>query len=206
MFAFSIDKLIQTVIFFVHNTSPEKLGKVKLMKLLYYSDFRHMREYGRPIVGDSYYKLENGPVPTLTLNLISEAETCGNDKPDEEDLADTKNYVQKFKEAINITIKDYYGKRKLQFNPRIEFNPKVFSKSDLTIMEKVAKEFYDDNGSEISEKSHKEIGWRASDLFSVIDYRYALDQDSVDYYNYWDKAINSFREQLSTAKAKESFA
>ena len=206
MFTFNIDKLIHAIIFFTNNTSPDKLGKVKLMKLLYYSDFRHMREYGRPIIGDTYYKLENGPVPSLTLNLISEAETCSNDQPDDEDLADTKNYVQKFKDAIFITVEKYYEKRKLKFTPRIEFNPQIFSKSDLTIMKKVADEFYNDNGKDISEKSHEEMGWRLSELFSLIDYRYALEPNSIDYYNYWEKTLESFRTLLVSAKPKESFA
>lgn len=206
MFTFNIDKLIHSVIFFVNQTAPDKLGKVKLMKLLYYSDFRHMQEYGRPIIGDTYYKLENGPVPSFTLNLISEAETCVNDQPDEEDLADTNIYVQKLKEAIHISVESYYGKRKLKFNPSIEFNSKIFSKSDLTIMKKVADEFYHDNGKEISEKSHKEKGWELSELNGSIDYRYALDPDSIDYFNYWEKTLESFRTLLTSSKTKESFA
>ncbi|GBE05391.1 MAG TPA: DUF4065 domain-containing protein [Nitrospirae bacterium] len=206
MFTFNIDKLIHSVIFFVNQTAPDRLGKVKLMKLLYYSDFWHMRDYGRPIIGDTYCKLENGPVPFFTLNLISEAETCVNDQPDEEDLADTNTYVQKLKEAIGISLENYYGKKKLKFNPRIEFDSKIFSKSDLTIMKKVADEFYHDNGKEISEKTHKERGWELSELFGSIDYRYALDPDSIDYFNYWEKTLESFRTLLISSKTKESFA
>ncbi len=206
MFTFNIDKLIHGIIFFVKNTSPERLGKVKLMKLLYYSDFRHMSEFGRPIIGDIYYKLDNGPVPSLTLNLISEAETCINDQPDDEDLADTQNYVKKFKEAITITVENYYGKRKLKFMPQIDFNPLIFSKSDLAVMKKIAEEFYHDNGKEISEKSHQETGWKLSELFSLIDYRYALDPESIEYFDYWEKTLESFRNLLLSSKAKESFA
>ncbi len=206
MFTFNIDKLIHAIIFFVKNTSPDKLGKVKLMKLLYYSDFRHMQEYGRPIIGDTYYKLENGPVPSLTLNLISEAETCINDKPDDEELADTKNYVKKFKEAIEINIETYYGNRKLKFVPQVEFNARIFSKSDLAVMKKIAEEFYQDNGKEISEKSHQETGWRLAEMFSPIDFRYALDPESIDYFNYWEKTLESFRTLLLSSKPRESFA
>lgn len=206
MFTFNIDKLIHAIIFFVNNTSREKLGKVKLMKLLYYSDFIHMREYGRPIIGDNYYKLENGPVPSLALNLISEAETCSNDQPDEEDMADTREYVQKLKEAISIRVEDYYEKRKLKFIPLINFNFQLFSKSDLAVMKKVAEEFYNDNGKEISEKSHNEAGWKLSEMFGLIDYRYALDPDSIAYYNYWEKTLENFRTLLLSSKAKESFA
>jgi hypothetical protein len=205
MFTFNIDKLIHSIIYFANHTATDKLGKVKLMKLLYYSDFWHMREYGRPIIGDTYHKLENGPVPAFALNLISEAETCINDKPDEDDLEDTKNYVQKLKESIDIIVGNYYGKKKLKFNPRIEFDFKIFSKSDMIIMKKVADTFYGDNGKEISEKSHKEKGWKLSELFGLIDCRYALDPDSIDYFNYWEKTLESFRKLLISSKTEESF-
>ncbi len=73
-------------------------------------------------------------------------------------------------------------------------------------MQKVAYEFYHDNGKVISEKSHKEMGWELSELFGSIDYRYALDPDSIDYFNYWEKTLESFRKLLISSKTKESFA
>lgn len=39
------------------------LGKVKLMKLLYYADFEHYYRHGHSITGDTYRKLDYGPVP-----------------------------------------------------------------------------------------------------------------------------------------------
>jgi uncharacterized phage-associated protein len=197
MFSFNLDKLIHTIIFFVKNTDSHKLGKVKLMKLLFFSDFRHMKKYGRPIIGDTYMKLPRGPVPSFSLDLISEAETCSNDLPDEEDLADTKDYVQKIKNSISISTKDFYGKKKLDFTPLIEFDPKFFSKSDLSILKEVADEFYSHNGTQISNKSHKEQAWLLPEMFSQIDFRYALDVESLDYYDYWEKTMDSFRKVIA---------
>jgi len=171
MFSFNLDKLIHSIIFFVKNTDPHKLGKVKLMKLLFFSDFRHMERYGRPITGDTYIKLDHGPVPSLSLDLISEAETCFNDLPDDEDLADTKDYVQKIKSSISISPKDFYGRKKLVFTPLVEFNPKFFSKSDLLILKEVADEFYSHNGKQVSKKSHTEPAWMLPEMYSQIDYR-----------------------------------
>lgn len=39
------------------------LGKVKLMKLLYFADFDHFFKHGQSITGDTYVKLDFGPVP-----------------------------------------------------------------------------------------------------------------------------------------------
>jgi hypothetical protein len=43
------DKLINAIIFFAKNT--RFLGKTKLCKLLYFLDFEHFKETGRPVTG-----------------------------------------------------------------------------------------------------------------------------------------------------------
>ena len=47
------------------------LGKVKLMKLLYFADFDHYFEHGRSITRDSYVKLDFGPVPRTADILLA---------------------------------------------------------------------------------------------------------------------------------------
>lgn len=48
----------------------EHLGKVKLMKLLYYADFEHFAKHGRSITGDVYRKLDFGPVPRNAPHVL----------------------------------------------------------------------------------------------------------------------------------------
>jgi len=55
----------------------DSLGKVKLMKLLYFADFDHYSKHGVSITGDTYVKLEYGPVPKHAeemLELLHERE------------------------------------------------------------------------------------------------------------------------------------
>ncbi len=46
-----------------HGANNLLLGKVKLMKLLYFADFDHYFAHGASITGETYVKLDFGPVP-----------------------------------------------------------------------------------------------------------------------------------------------
>jgi uncharacterized phage-associated protein len=60
----NLRKLRQLIIFFAHHEAVKPLGKVKLFKLLYFTDVTHIRTTGVPITGEEYLKFELGPVPT----------------------------------------------------------------------------------------------------------------------------------------------
>lgn len=48
------------------------LTKLKAAKLLYFADKRHLVKHGRPIIGDRYYCLDHGPVPSASLNAMND--------------------------------------------------------------------------------------------------------------------------------------
>lgn len=43
--------------------NPQQLGKTKLNKILWFSDMLHFELTGEPLTGESYVKLQFGPVP-----------------------------------------------------------------------------------------------------------------------------------------------
>jgi len=51
-------------------TRMGKVGKHKLFKLLYFADKDHLRRFGRPITGDIYIAMINGPVPSRLYDYI----------------------------------------------------------------------------------------------------------------------------------------
>src|SRR3989338_9040929 len=69
----SIPKLKAIFRYFGTHTETRFLGKVKLMKLLYFLDFMHVKKYGCPVTYDHYVKLEHAPIPSTILNLVNEA-------------------------------------------------------------------------------------------------------------------------------------
>ena len=63
------EKLINAIIFFCTNT--ERCYKLKLMKLLYYLDFWHFKETGRPVTNQIYKAWKMGPVPQQIYKELS---------------------------------------------------------------------------------------------------------------------------------------
>ena len=65
-------KLINAIIYFANNT--RYLGKIKLCKLLYFLDFEHFKQTGRPVTGLDYFAWPMGPVPVSLYNETSSPE------------------------------------------------------------------------------------------------------------------------------------
>src|SRR3989338_6135668 len=80
-----LPKLKAMLLFFGTHTNKKFLGKVKLMKLFYFSDFTHVKKYGSPITYDEYIHLEHGPIHSAIKNLVDTA----TDDTDSSALADT---------------------------------------------------------------------------------------------------------------------
>lgn len=130
------EKLIQAINFFAHNT--RKLGKTKLFKLLYFLDFQHFRATGRSVTGLDYNAWKMGPVPVALFNEI-------------EAPADDMAAVVEFKE---IAVKN--DGTMLSVRPRAEFSSAHFSKREMSLLEALAKEYWDATADEMIEATHLE--------------------------------------------------
>jgi len=69
-FSLNKDKAVNSLLFVVHKLI--KADKHKTYKILYFADQKHLVKYGRPIMGDTYFKLEFGPVPSFVKNIVDE--------------------------------------------------------------------------------------------------------------------------------------
>ncbi|NCN39598.1 MAG: SocA family protein, partial [Candidatus Aenigmarchaeota archaeon] len=66
-------KLKAILLYFCNYTDTTFLGKTKLMKLFYFADFTHLKQFGSPITYDTYVKLEHGPIPSTIKSLVDTA-------------------------------------------------------------------------------------------------------------------------------------
>ena len=116
----SREKLLNLVGYFAKHT--RKCGKTKLFKLLFYTDFRHFQETGRPITGLFYFVWPNGPVP---VELFEEF----------------KHPKDDFHSAFAIT--KFTDNDRLNVLPKksFKFHAEYFSPRELQIMEEVAYTF-----------------------------------------------------------------
>ena len=71
-FTFDEEKFVQTLALLASKNLPE-LTTLKVAKLLFLADKKHFTTYGRPIVGDRYVGMKNGPCPSAALRVMNGA-------------------------------------------------------------------------------------------------------------------------------------
>jgi len=158
----SREKLIQAVIYFARNT--KYCGTTKLMKLLYFLDFKHFRETGRSVTGLDYYAFEQGPLP---LDFYKE-------------LMDSRGFPEDLARAIS-TYQPDETKRFRKIVAKARFVPTHFSKRERRILEEVAFIFREARAEHMTESSHlRNEPWDATlkgkGPRARIDYMLALDE------------------------------
>jgi len=160
----SIPKLNAMIRYFATYTNPELLGKKKLMKLFYFSDFTHVKNYASPITYDNYVHLEHGPIPSTIMNLVSAVE---NDS-DNSLLSDSMSVITKESSYLKqiVTLSKFSNK-----------DSEYFSRSELRVLKDVCTRFADKNGKFIEEASHRDSAWSETEELENIPYILAVGDD-----------------------------
>ncbi|MDD4931316.1 MAG: Panacea domain-containing protein [Candidatus Colwellbacteria bacterium] len=122
-----------------------KINKMKAIKLIYFADRYHIRKYGRPIIGDSYWAMKLGPVGSETLN------TANLSKKDLD--ASCLKYAQEFlgHPKGDIKLQNIISKKEVDLG--------VFSQTDIEALEATFNEFGDKDQFELADESHKYPEW-----------------------------------------------
>jgi len=146
-------KYKNAIIFFARRIQNGTLGKLKMMKLLYYLDFDFFEKYGRSVTGDEYLRFDNGPVPRMGEKIIKEMDG----------------------KEIKITKRKIGGgyNDQLHIEALADFDVNVFEKEELMMLEEIACKWEKFTGSEIKNASHGEAPWIATKPDDVIDYNLA---------------------------------
>lgn len=154
------EKLINSILFFATHT--KFCGKTKLLKLLYFLDFYHFKQMGKPVTGLDYYAWEMGPVPKDLYEELS-----GVMKPD-------------LKTSIKIIQSDKFQ----HIHPLRKFNRQHFSKFEIKLLEQISMIFRDAKANDMVESTHlKNEPWdrtlKEKGEFKKIDYLLSIDSDVV---------------------------
>ena len=149
-FEFSLEKLVQAIAYF-STSGIRDLTKLKIAKLLYFADKEHLLEHGKPIVGDVYFCMDYGPVPSLSLNEMTQAESRL-----EVSLTDACD-ASVFSQVLNV--------KKLWYRyPRFEvregaYNPAVFIQTELAALRYTVNMYGFKSAQELVGLTHKEPTW-----------------------------------------------
>ncbi len=125
------------------------VGETVLYKLLYFSDFNYYELYEEHLSGAQYKKLPFGPVPQK-LDLIIN------------DMIDNK-LLQRLKF-------DYHGYPQTRYIPLRKPDLTQLKASEKEIIDRVIDQYSDWSAAAISDFSHKDMPWLASEDGETIDY------------------------------------
>jgi hypothetical protein len=129
--------------------SDPKCGKTKLYKILFYSDFLAYSKLGHSISGQDYQKLKNGPAPR-------------------------RGYPElKAMVAANLcvwAIRDYFGREQHKLLALREPDLSDLTGEEIAIVQEVLRSLLPYDGTEVSDLSHRFLGWQLAENGEAIPY------------------------------------
>lgn len=134
-------KVITVLSYITNELGP--VDKLKACKLLYYIDKLHLIEYGRFVSNDVYFKLPYGPIPSQVLDILNDNKNL---------FEDEKDYLNKYIAIGNDQNKTIKCKNKPDLNE--------LSESEVTIINRVVKEYGHYPSVKLIDISHKEPAWK----------------------------------------------
>lgn len=151
----SFEKFANIVLFYLE--ANENIFKVKMNKLLYYTDFLHFKRFGHSISGYMYQAVQMGPVP-FRYDAIY-------------DLLTYENF-------IDFVFADVKSSQVDKPVPLKKFDKTLFTPGEIEVMDEIFKRFNKINTGELIELSHNEKGWieenKKKGLISYQKYGYEL--------------------------------
>jgi uncharacterized phage-associated protein len=145
-FDFKPEKFVHAVAY-VAGRKPN-VTKKEICKLLFFADKEHLLRFGRPITGDTYFALEQGPIPSRGLDALNERG-----------------------DRLNIEAVRKFGKLSgWTFQLERPADLKPLSKSDKQILEETMQRLGHLNAWQLEELSHLEPAWIKSERNERMDF------------------------------------
>jgi len=149
-----VNKFINVFLYILERCAGKpNIGETALYKLLYFCDFNYYELYEEHLTGAKYRKLPFGPVPQK-LNAILD------------DLI-AKNQLQKIKT-------EFHGYPQTRYLPLVKADLTVLKASEKEVIDRVIDQMSDWSAAMISDYSHNDRPWKATENKDVIDYELAF--------------------------------
>ena len=151
---FKTDKFKNVLLYILERCAGKpNVGETLLYKLLYFSDFNYYEKCEDHLTGSQYRKLPYGPVPQKLGSIINKMIENG-------DL-----------QRIKV---EYHGYPQTRYIPLKKADLTQMNGAEKEVIDQVIDRFSDWSASAISEYSHKDMPWKASEEGEVIDYELAF--------------------------------
>ena len=128
-------------------------GATKLNKILFYADFLAYLNLGRSITGQEYFALQQGPAPKRLLPVLKKMQADG---------------------SLAILESEFYGKVQRRTIALRQPDVGKFNSEEVDLIHYVIENWWGKTGREISEQSHRFLGWQLAAEKETIPYEAAL--------------------------------
>ena len=147
-------------------SQEEKPDMHRISKILYFADRKHLARYGRPILGDHFVAMKDGPVPSKTYDLMKAIKG-------ESPFCSADNY------------KMYFDVKGFMVYPKQAADLDEFSESDIECINESLQENQDLTFGQLRDKSHDWAYNKASEnnriSFIAMAKAEGIDKDMISY-------------------------
>jgi len=151
---FNKRKFAELVLYISERTMDDPdFGTTKMAKALWLADFSSVQRWGRPMTGATYQKLQHGPAAREY-------------KPVVDDLIAGGDAAEASQEIFN-----HPSKRLVALRPA---NKDLLHQDELSLVDSILDYCRKHTASELSELSHRFIGWKLADYREAIPYGMVL--------------------------------
>lgn len=128
-------------------------GSTKLNKILFFVEFTHLRRHHRVVSGGEFQKLPHGPAPRRLLPVRRQLVDQG---------------------AAQLVEEDFLGRPQHRLVPQRPADLTLFAAEELQTIEDVLAQLAGMTGTQVSELSHQEPGWRLTEVGETIPFSTAF--------------------------------
>jgi uncharacterized phage-associated protein len=157
-FNFDESKAVETLVY-VARAWPD-ITPFYLSKILFFADRDHLRDYGRPVTGDAYIAMANGPVPSRIYDIIK----------GELDFFGAPAAID---EALSIVLTDKYHEIRAKREP----NTDLLSETDIVAIDNAIRFCRGKPFSELSNLTHQEPAWFKAEANAEMDLELLVPED-----------------------------
>lgn len=166
------EKLVDAVGYLLRLVGP--CTRLKLVKLLYLADRYHLAQHGTPVLGDRYYRLPWGPVPSRSLDALEAAADVAAHDPEASPDELTERLLAR------IEVREPETKYAQYISRAFPGQPEYLSRSETEALDAVARKFGSWSAIELSKLTHGHQAFLKTKPQDEIDYRlFFVDEPGV---------------------------
>ncbi len=128
-------------------------GATKLNKVLFFAEFTHLRRHHAVISGCEFQKLAHGPAPRQLLPVRHRLIAAGD---------------------AELVEEDFLGRPQQRLVPRRPADLSGFTEAELASIDDVLEQLGGMTGTQVSDLSHQEPGWRLTEIGETIPFATAF--------------------------------